>query len=149
MGRILSETELRKRKKRVGGILSCAGCGVGYEGHGNSRYCGVCRPLVVADVKRAGRAGGVEGAYAVWKAIVKRSGVGRANLGLSDFRSLVGVCVYCGQSAMGLVRCDLSGVWRPSNVVCCCGRCGKGKAGLSHAEYLGHLNRVVVHLSSS
>ena len=65
------------------------------------------------------------------------------------YATLVGVCCYCGDPAMGLVRCDLSGVWRPSNVVCCCGRCGKGKAGLSHAEYLEHLNRVVVHLSSS
>jgi len=143
------ENKQGRKHKRLNIRLECGRCGVGYEGHGNSRYCGVCRPLVVADVKRAGRVGGVEGAYAVWKAIVKRSGVGKVNLGLSDFRSLVGVCVYCGQPAMGLVRCDLSGVWRPSNVVCCCGRCGKGKAGLSHAEYLGHLNRVVVHLSSS
>lgn len=67
-------------------------------------------------------------------------------LSVEQYRFVVGVCGYCGVASYGLVRKELSGVWRPSNVVCCCGRCGKGKAGLSHAEYLGHLNRVCLNL---
>ena len=134
----------RRKHKRLNLTMACKGCGVGFEGHGNSRYCGACKR---GSVKRLVGKDGVEVAYGAWKALVKRSGVEKRNLGLSEFRLLVGKCAYCGGLGLGLVRMDLSGRWSPSNVVCACGVCGRAKAGLSHSEFSSLVLRIAENLT--
>jgi hypothetical protein len=63
---------------------------------------------------------------------------------LSDeqYRFVVGVCGYCGVASYGLVRKDLSGVWEMSNVLCCCGVCGRMRAGLSHRDFVEQVGKI-------
>ena len=128
------------------GYMKCVRCGVGYEGHHLSRYCGGCKPLVVSGHRAkwvVGREGAV-GAYDRWKASVLR-GVGdkqrgkRAMIkfGESEFNSVVGVCGYCGSPGFGLSKRVLDGLWEIGNVICCCGVCGGMKRGLGHADFVG------------
>ena len=125
--------------------LKCSKCGGGYDGRGNSVYCGGCRVALKSERNRAYR-DGIEpwrAGFLAWRSEVLRGktvkGLRRNGISIleQEYRGLVGECVYCGGEGWGLAKRALGGVWEVGNVVCCCGPCGVMKRGLGHEEFVG------------
>ncbi len=134
-----------------GGLnLVCGRCGCGYSGHGLSKWCGDCRPVVVREQRDLRRGRVVDPLVSGWsefKASVLRGRVNKQafknrdllRLGIDDYRGLVGECCYCGGPGFGLARIDNSGVWEKGNVVCVCGECGGMRRGMGHEGFLSRV----------
>lgn len=145
----------KKKKNREKVVPRCSGCGQLFDGHGLSRWCGVCRPGMMGRARKSwrDRHEGMEGAWERWKVSVLRGRVDKrvfknrdlVRLGEGEFYSLVGRCAYCGGEGWGLVKRDLGGVWEVGNVLCACGGCGRMKRGLSHWEFLRNIRLIVTN----